>query len=73
MSYRIVYSVPMPIDGTSFTDAVKKYIKLNHFMNIEQLILTDQYRHMQANVKYGMRENGRRNASIQLLPYSGPI
>jgi hypothetical protein len=68
MSYRIVYPVSTPIDGSSFTDAVKKYIKLNHFMNIEQLILTDQYRHMQANIKYGMRDNGRRNASIQLLP-----
>jgi len=68
MSYRIVYPVSTPIDGASFTDAVKKYIKLNHFMNIEQLILTDQYKHMQANIRYGMRDNGRRNASIQLLP-----
>ncbi len=68
MSYRIVYPVSAPVDGASFSDAVKNYIKLNRFMNIEQLILTDQYKHMQANIKYGMRNNGRRNASIQLLP-----
>jgi hypothetical protein len=67
MSYRIVYPVAMPIDANDFRDAVKKFIKLNHFMNIEQLILTDQYNHMRANVKYYDADR-RRKASIQLIP-----
>jgi hypothetical protein len=67
MSYRIVYPVAMPIDGNDFRDAVKKYIKLNHFMNIEQIILTDQYKHMKANVRYYNNKNHRK-ASIQLVP-----
>jgi hypothetical protein len=67
MSYRIVYPVAMPIDGNDFRDAVKRFIKLNHFMNIEQIILTDQYNHMKANVRYYDNAN-RRKASIQLVP-----
>lgn len=67
MSYRIVYPVAMPIDGADFRDAVKRFVKLNHFMNIEQIILADQYNHMKANVKY-YDSNNRRKASIQLFP-----
>ncbi len=67
MSYRIVHPVAMPIDANDFRDAVKKFIKLNHFMNIEQIILSDQYNHMRANVKY-YDDNKRRKASIQLIP-----
>ncbi len=67
MSYRIVHPVAMPIDANDFRDAVKKFIKLNHFMNIEQIILSDQYNHMKANVKY-YDDNNRRKASIQLIP-----
>lgn len=67
MSYRIVYPVAMPIDANDFREAVKKFIKLNHFMNIEQIILTDQYNHMKANVKYYDADK-RKKASIQLLP-----
>jgi hypothetical protein len=67
MSYRIVYPVAMPIDAKDFGEAVKKFIKLNHFMNIEQLILTDQYNHMKANISYYKKHNHRK-ASIQLFP-----
>ena len=37
MSFRVVYPVAMPIDGNNFADAVKNYVKLNRFMNIEQI------------------------------------
>lgn len=67
MSYRIVYPVAMPIDASTFGDAVKKFVKLNHYMNIEQLILTDQYKHMKANVRY-YDVDRHRKASIQLYP-----
>ncbi len=67
MSYRVVYPVAMPIDANDFREAVKKFIKLNHFMNIEQMILTDQYNHMRANIKYYDADR-RRKASIQLVP-----
>ena len=67
MSYRIVYPVAMPIDANDFGEAVKKFIKLNHFMNIEQLILTDQYNHMKANISYYKKHNHRK-ASIQMFP-----
>ncbi len=67
MSFRIVYPVAAPVDGKDFKEAVKNYIKLNRFMNIEQLILTDQYNHMRANVRY-LNDSGKRKASIQLSP-----
>ncbi len=67
MSYRIIHPVAMPIDANDFRDAVKKYIKLNHFMNIEQIILSDQYKHMKANVRY-YNDNNHRKASVQLVP-----
>ena len=67
MSYRVVYPVAMPIDANDFREAVKKFVKLNHFMNIEQIILTDQYNHMKANVSYYKKHNHRK-ASIQLFP-----
>ena len=67
MSYRVVYPVSMPIDAKDFGEAVKKFVKLNHFMNIEQLILTDQYNHMKANISYYKKHNHRK-ASIQLFP-----
>ncbi len=67
MSYRIIHPIAMPIDANDFREAVKKFIKLNHFMNIEQIILTDQYNHMKANVKYYNTDNHRK-ASIQLIP-----
>jgi hypothetical protein len=67
MSYRIVYPVAMPIDAKDFGEAVKKFVKLNHFMNIEQLILTDQYNHMKANISY-YKKNNHRKASIELFP-----
>ena len=57
MSYRIVYPIATSIDANDFGEAVKKFIKLNHFMNIEQLILTDQYKHMRANVNYYKENN----------------
>jgi hypothetical protein len=67
MSFNIVYPVAMPIDGKDFKDAAKRFIKLNHFMNIEQMVLADQMRYMQANVNY-LNNNHRRKASIQLMP-----
>jgi hypothetical protein len=67
MSFRIIHPVAMPIDGSNFSEAVKNYIKLNRFMNIEQIILSDQYNHMKANVRY-YNDNNRRKASIQLMP-----
>jgi hypothetical protein len=73
MSYRIVYPVSMPIEGSSFSDAVKNYIKMNREMNIRQIMLTDQFKHMQANINYGYRDNGRKKASIQLLPINPSV
>ena len=68
MSFRILHPVAMTIDGKNFADAVKNYVKLNRFMNIEQIILADQYKHMRANVRY-YDHNNRRKASIQLFPF----
>jgi len=65
MSYRVVYPIATSIDANDFSEAVKKFVKLNHFMNIEQLILTDQYKHMKANVNY-YTENNNRKALINL-------
>lgn len=72
MSFNIVYPISMTIDADSFKDAVKKYIKLNYDMNIQSLIITDQYRYMKANLKYS-NNSGSNRVGISLYPTVWPL
>ena len=72
MSFNIVYPIAMTIDADSFKDAVKKYVKLNYDMSIQSLIITDQYRHMKANMNY-YNASGKNKVAISLYPTTWPL
>ena len=67
MSFSVIAPMYMPIEAKDFREAVKNFVKLNHHMNITQMILTDQIKNMQANVRY-YDLNGRNKAYINLIP-----
>ena len=71
MSFQIVYPIPMTISADSFKDAVKQYVKLNYSMNIANIIVTDQYRYMKANLKY-YKEGPKSKVGISLFPTVWP-
>jgi len=74
MNYQIVYpySALMTINADNFKDALKKYAKLNYNYSINSLIITDQARHMRANLKY--YNNGNANkVAISMVPTVWPV
>ena len=68
MPYQIISPFVMPLDGDSFTNALKNYAKLNYMSNINQLIVTDQAQNMVANMKYYDDERGGRRVKIGVEP-----
>ncbi len=68
-----MYPVVQQINAKDFGEAVKNFVKINRFMNVEQMIIRDQYKHMQANIRYDTVGGGRKkHASIRLNPYEVP-
>jgi len=72
MSFQIVYPIPMTISADSFKDAVKQYVKLNYDVNVANLIITDQYRYMKANLKY-YKQGPKDKVGISLYPTVWPL
>jgi hypothetical protein len=72
MSFQIVYPIAMTINAGSFKEAVKQYVKMNYDVNIANIIITDQYRHMKANLKY-YNEGPKNKVGISLYPTVWPI
>jgi hypothetical protein len=72
MSFQIVYPIAMTINAGSFKEAVKQYVKMNYDVNIANIIITDQYRHMKANLKY-YNEGSKTKVGISLFPTVWPI
>jgi hypothetical protein len=69
MSYQIIAPVVMPINASSYKDAVKQYVKLQRDASINQLIVADQLTNnkMLANIKYYQIDN-RRKFRADLVP-----
>jgi len=74
MSYifQIVDPVTMTINGDTFKDAVKNFVKMNHDMTITSLILTDRSRYMRANLNF-YRESNKHKVGISLYPTVWPL
>ena len=69
MLYQILSPVVATIDGNSFKEAVKNYVKLHHDINLNELIITDQMQHMKAQMKY-YKEDTRNKVGINMFPIS---
>ena len=67
MKYSIVYPYPALIDADSFKDAIKQYIKVQHNININQMILTDRLSHVNAELNY-FRKNNVDKVGINMYP-----
>ena len=65
--YYIVDPIKTTTNGVSFKDAVKNFIKINHQLNINSLILTDRARYMKANFNF-YKEYNKNKVSISLQP-----
>jgi hypothetical protein len=67
MSFQIVYPITMTLSADSFKDAVKQYVKMSHNVNVANLIITDQYRYMKANLNY-YKDGSKKKVGISLYP-----
>jgi len=67
MIFQIVYPFESTIYGDSFKEAIKTFIKLNHNLNVSKMIISDQSKHIQANINY-YKEDGRNKVGINMFP-----
>ena len=72
MIYNIVHPFSLTLNADSFGEAIKNYVKINHDLSLTELILTDQTRHMKANIKYYNKDN-KKKANISLVPTLWPL
>ena len=68
MIYKIISPFNYSIDGTTHIDAIKKFIKLNHDLNINKMIIEDRQKYYQANINYYNNNMGRRKVGIDTFP-----
>ena len=69
MIYSVVYPYPSVIDADSFKEAIKQYVKINHNVNINQMILSDKMNHVNADLNY-YRKNNVDKVGINMYPIS---
>ena len=69
MIYQIVSPIVTPIYGDSFKEAIKNYVKFNHNLNINNLIIKDQSQHWEARLRY-YKENQKNKVGIDVYPYT---
>jgi hypothetical protein len=67
MIYQIISPMAYSLNADSFKEAIKNYINFNREMNITQLIIKDQYNHMEARINY-YKHDGRNKVGINMYP-----
>lgn len=71
--FQVVYPYAMAIDANSFKEAVKQYAKYNDNMNINSMILTDQYNQaMKARLQY-YKDGAKNKVQISMQPTIWPM
>ena len=65
--FQVVFPIVADIGGDSFNEAVKNFIKINHNLNISDMIIKDQSQHMRAQIKY-YEQDGRNKVGINMFP-----
>ena len=72
MLFQVVEPITMSINGDSFKDAVKNFVKINYDLSLSSLILTDQQRYMKANLDFYKKSN-KGKVGISLFPTVWPL
>jgi hypothetical protein len=67
MIFKIVSPMITTIDGDSLKEAIKNFIKINHNLNITNMIIRDQTNNIQAKINY-YKEDGRNKVGINMFP-----
>lgn len=68
MPFQVISPIFMDVDGKDFNEALKNFVKLNHHLNLTQLIITDQTRNMHANIEYIKEQNRKTKSKITWVP-----
>jgi hypothetical protein len=67
MIFNVVSPIIATIDGDSLKEAVKNFIKINHSLNITNMIIKDQSNNIEARIKY-YQQDGRNKVGINMFP-----
>ena len=67
MIFNVVSPLIATIDGESLKEAIKNFIKINHSLNITNMIIKDQSSNIEAQIKY-YQKNGRNKVGINMFP-----
>ncbi len=67
MIFQVIAPFETTIYGDSFKEAVKTFVKLNHNLKLTEMIIKDQGRNIQAQIKY-YQEDGRNKVGINMFP-----
>jgi len=68
MLYQIVSPIVTDINGDSFKEALKNYLKINHNINITNLIIKDRENYYEAKLRY-YKQNQKNKVGIDVYPY----
>ncbi len=70
--FQIVHPIVTTIDGSSFKEAIKNFVKLNHRLNLNEIILIDQNNYYTATWKK-FKHDGRNKVGIDYYPTPSTI
>jgi hypothetical protein len=72
ITYQVVQPFYYTLSADTVNSAIKSFVKIHHDLNLNSIIIKDQSRHIQANLKY-FSQDGRNRVGINTLPYDGNI
>ena len=67
MIYNIVSPFQYEIQGDDYNTAIKNFIKINHDLQIQQMIFKDRQKYMMANMRY-YKQNQKNKIGIDTYP-----
>jgi len=73
MPFQIVSPIIAPVDGDSFKEALKNFVKMRRDIDLTKIVIADQMnRQMKANIRYYLDNLGNRKANIHMTPLLEP-
>ena len=72
MIYQVISPMTAVIEGDSYKEAIKNFVKINYALNIQNMIIKDRLNHYKANINY-YKENERNKIGITIYPYDGSL
>ena len=72
MIFQVVSPIVMSINGDNLKSAIKNFIKTNHALRLQNIIVKDQNKHYEAVFKYH-KNSGRNKVGINIFPSSSSI